>query len=161
MVINFSPPIEIYSPDINTQLVVSEIILLVGFFTCGIKGRGEPIETQTGIAFSILNRVARPAWWGNDVMSVIFKKWQFSSLTDPNDKQLTTWPASTDKSWIQCLQVACDALDGVSVNPVPGADSYYDISIPPPKWATDDCFVAQIGKIRFFDLNHDIEHPRP
>ena len=121
------------------------------------EARGEDKETQAGIAHVVLNRVKRPSWWGSDVMDVIFKKWQFSSLTDPKDKQLTTWPKARDKSWAQCLLLADDALAGTLKNPVPGADSYYDVSIPAPKWATKENFVSQIGKVRFFNLDHDIE----
>lgn len=121
------------------------------------EARGESPEVQAGIANVILNRVARPSWWGNDIMSVVFKKWQFSSLTDPNDAQLTTWPNTSDGSWLQCLDIACNAIDENISNPVRGADSYYDISISAPKWATDDTFVVQLGRVRFYDLDKDIE----
>ena len=121
------------------------------------EARGESAQVQAGIAHVILNRVRRPSWWGRDVMSVLFKKWQFSSLTDPRDKQLTTWPTSTDPSWQQCLKIACDVVDGQITNPVPGADSYYDISIPTPNWATSQTFVAAIGRVRFYNLDRDIE----
>ncbi|HBI15006.1 MAG TPA: hypothetical protein DDY20_05760 [Desulfobulbaceae bacterium] len=89
------------------------------------------------------------------MMSVVFKKWQFSSMTDPRDRQLTTWPATNDPSWRQCLSIACASIDGDLPNPVPGADHYYDISIPPPKWAAAARFVSQIGKVRFYDLERD------
>jgi len=121
------------------------------------EARGETTDAQIGVAFVILNRVKHPGWWGTDIQSVIFKKWQFSSFTDPNDKQLTTWPSSTDISWNKALQIANDTIDGITVNPVKGADSYYDISIPAPKWTTPDTFVAQLGRIRFYNLDHDIE----
>lgn len=121
------------------------------------EARGESKEVQAGVAHVILNRVRRPSWWGRDVMSVVFKKWQFSSLTDPRDKQLTTWPETNDRSWQQCLQVVADVVDGRLKNPVPGADSYYDISIPAPRWATDKDFVAMIGRVRFYNLDHDVE----
>ena len=121
------------------------------------EARGESAKVQSGVAHAVLNRVARPSWWGRDVMGVIFKKWQFSSLTDPHDRQLTTWPASDDRSWQQCLQVAGGAIAGAIPNPVPGADSYYDLSIPPPKWADPQRFVAQLGRIRFYDLDQDYE----
>lgn len=121
------------------------------------EARGETNEVKIGIAHVVLNRVSRPSWWGNDISSVLFKKWQFSSLTDPNDRQLTTWPSTSDKSWQQCLDIAVSVLSGLTNNPVPGADSYYDISIPSPKWATKDVFVKQIGRVRFYNLDRDIE----
>ena len=133
------------------------------------EARGESYEGKAAVASSIMNRVARPSWWGHDLLSVIFKKWQYSSMTDPKDKQLTTWPQKYAVDWIECLQAASNAVDGIagalvaatraSENPVPGADGYYDISIPPPKWATPETFVKQIGKLRFYNLDRDFELP--
>ena len=121
------------------------------------EARGESYTGKAAVASSIMNRVARPSWWGNDLMSVIFKKWQYSSMTDPKDKQLTTWPRKTAVDWLECLLVASNAVDGIVENPVPGADGYYDISISPPKWATAETFVKQIGKLRFYNLDRDVE----
>ena len=121
------------------------------------EARGEPHEAKLGVAFSLMNRVARPSWWGRDVLSVATKKWQYSSLTDPKDRQLTTWPGPAEDAWLECLEIAGHVLEDKVRNPVPGADSYYDISIPPPKWADPACFVGQLGRIRFFDLDKDYQ----
>lgn len=121
------------------------------------EARGESYLCKTAVASSIMNRVSKPSWWGIDLMSVIFKKWQYSSMTDPKDKQLATWPQKYAVDWIECLQAASNAVDGISENLVPGADGYYDTSIPPPKWATPDTFVKQIGRLRFYNLDCDIE----
>ena len=121
------------------------------------EARGEALDAKRAVASCILNRVHKPGWWGNDIMSVVFKKWQFSSLTDPKDPQLTTWPRSGDPSWTQALMVADAILNGIMSNPVPGADSYFDISITAPKWADDKLFVAQIGRLRFYNIDRDVE----
>lgn len=121
------------------------------------EGRGEPIDGQIAIAMSVLNRVHKPCWWGNDVLSVLFKKWQYSSLTDPRDKQLTIWPSKKDEVWKQCLRVASDAIYGISKDPAPHADSYFDDSIPAPKWATNDKFVCKIGRLTFYNIDMDTE----
>ena len=121
------------------------------------EARGEPYPVKVGVACSILNRVQRPSWWGSDVMSVVTKRWQYSSMTDPHDPQLATWPQPSDASWWDCLQIACAALDGRLMHPAPGADSYYDVSIAAPQWADPARFVAQLGKIRFYDLDRDHE----
>jgi len=91
-------------------------------------------------------------------MSVVTKKWQYSSMTDPHDQQLTTWPSDNDPWWAACIVAAKNVLCGYAPNPVLGADSYYDVSIPPPAWAEQSKFVAQIGRIRFYDLDGD--HPQ-
>ena len=121
------------------------------------EARGESDECKEAVAMCIMNRVQRPSWWGKDIMSVCFKKWQFSSLTDPKDPQLTTWPDSNDKSWKACLKIATQAIYGWLEHPAPGADHYYDISIKAPYWADEKKFVKQIGRIRFFDLDEDVE----
>lgn len=119
------------------------------------EARGESVDGKTAVAYCILNRVSRPGWWGNDILSVVFKKWQFSSLTDPRDPQLTKWPLSNDPSWEESLAVAEGVISGGFKNPVQGADSYYDISIDPPKWANDGIFVKQIGRLRFYDVDKE------
>ena len=121
------------------------------------EARGELHEAKVAVACSIKNRVDRPSWWGSSVLEVLFKRWQYSSVTDPSDPQRVTWPSSTDGSWWECMQIARDVLAGAVANPVPGADSYYDTSIPAPKWADPAKFVRQVGRIRFFDLDSDHE----
>lgn len=123
------------------------------------EARGEMHLTKIAVMFSILNRVYRPCWWGTDVTSVLFKKWQYSSLTDPRDKQLTTWPKSDDPTWQECLEIACGVIcgDTTFLNPVPGADSYYDDSISAPAWTTKARFVKKIGRISFYDVDLDYE----
>jgi len=121
------------------------------------EARGESVECQTAVAYSIMNRVERPSWWGKDVQSVITKKWQYSSMTAPQDPQLSTWPKSESLSWQECFRATVNVLNEDVKNPVPHADSYFDISIPNPVWATDDKFVKQIGRIKFYNIDMDVE----
>lgn len=118
------------------------------------EARGESDECRTAVAYSILNRVRHPGWWGKTILAVIAKKWQYSSMTDPNDPQLTTWPQYSD-DWFECLEIANDVIDGTLPDPAPGADSYYDCSIKPPKWATPNKLVRVIGRISFYNLDGD------
>jgi N-acetylmuramoyl-L-alanine amidase len=120
------------------------------------EARGEGTECMTAVAHSIMNRVNNPKWWGKDVTSVVTKKWQYSSMTDPKDRQLTTWPG-LDPWWSMALVIAAGVYDGTIKNPAPGADSYFDISIPNPIWATADKFVTQIGRIKFYNMDKDTE----
>jgi len=121
------------------------------------EARGESIECQTAVAYSIMNRVERPSWWGKNICDVLFKKWQYSSMTAPTDPQLAKWPKTEEVSWQQCFEISKEVLSGYTENPVPGADSYFDISIPDPVWATPDKFVAQIGRIKFYNIDMDVE----
>jgi len=121
------------------------------------EARGEGAKAMLAVGFSIMNRVKRPSWWGNDLISVISKKWQYSSMAAPGDPQLILYPTLGDSSFDQALETAQMVIDGKALNPVPGADSYYDDSIKPPKWATKDTLVAKLGKLNFHNLDKDIE----
>lgn len=121
------------------------------------ESRGESFEAKCAVAHSIINRVNHPKWWGNDIQSVIKQPYQYSSMTDPNDKQLTNWPSRSDKSWHECLQAAAAVIDRAVPNPVPGADSYFDDSIKPPYWAKDEMFVGKIGRLNFYNVDCDHE----
>ena len=122
------------------------------------EARGQSEECIAAVVHSIMNRVNRPKWWGDDILSVIFKKWQYSSTTDPKDKQLTTWPEKKPRvSWDKCMRIVEGVLNGCIPNPAPGADSYFDDSIKPPYWAEPDKFVVKIGRVYFYDLDQDYE----
>jgi N-acetylmuramoyl-L-alanine amidase len=126
-------------------------------FVAWREARGETREVKLGVVFSILNRVASPKWWGTDISSVVIKPWQYSSMTNPHDLQLTKFPLLSHASWLESLQVAIEAYDGCAANSCPGADSYHDVSISAPGWARPEAFVCQLGRIRFF--NTDGDHP--
>jgi N-acetylmuramoyl-L-alanine amidase len=121
------------------------------------EARAEPRAGKVAVGYSILNRVERPAWWGRTLLEVVTKKWQYSSMTDPGDVQLTKWPTSYDATWLECLAAASEVLARIAPNPAPGADSYYAVSIAAPKWATADTLVAQVGNHRFHNLDRDVE----
>ncbi len=128
------------------------------------EARGEPFETKVAVAHSILNRVEHPQWWGKMLGGVIRKAWQYSSVTDPNDPQLTKWPDDTDASFEECLNVCYGVLDGLYHNPFRGSDSYYDDSLQGdqrPKWAKEhpERFVGKSGRINFYNMDCDIEEP--
>jgi len=118
------------------------------------EARGETDDVIKGVANVIMNRARKQF---TNLISVVTKPWQFSSLTDPKDRQLTTWPKENDPSWLKCLTLANDLIEGTLANPVGGADHYYDISMKtPPAWADENKFVAKLGRIRFFNLIKDV-----
>ena len=121
------------------------------------EARGASRPAKIAVAQSVLNRVHHPKWWGRDLSEVATKKWQYSSLAAPGDPQLIIWPLASDASWQEALDVADLVLSGAGPNPAPQADSYFDTSISPPKWATADKFVVQIDNLMFYDL--DGSHP--
>lgn len=124
------------------------------------EASNQPRAAKLAVGYCIKTRVAHPKWWGSDVMSVVFKKWQFSSMTAAGDPNLVRWPSRIDPSWIESLAVADTVLtaDLFAANPVPGADSYYDSSIAPPAWTMGARFVGEIGALKFYDVGRDFEH---
>ncbi|MDF2457674.1 MAG: hypothetical protein K0S79_90 [Nitrospira sp.] len=121
------------------------------------EARGEGRECLIQVGCTARDRVDHPKWWGKDYISVLTKKWQYSSLTDPKDRQLTTWPAANDHIFEECLTLAGQIIDR-TINPLlKGADSYYDASIAPPAWATPDKLVGRIGRITFYNIDGQTE----
>lgn len=117
------------------------------------EARGESDLARLAVGYTVVERIRSGAkWWGDDVLSVIACKWQYSSFTDPRDKQLTTWPRSTDLAWQKCLSIADMVLSGAVTNPAAGADSYFDTSISAPNWATPERHVIDIGRLKFYKV---------
>ncbi len=121
------------------------------------EARGEEYECKLAVACSIMNRVNRPSWWGRTLLEVITKKWQYSSMTDPKDRQLTTWPRAYDDQWLECLRIAREVLMGHVPHPAPGADTYHDDSITTPASWGGPVLVRKIGHILFFNMDRDVE----
>lgn len=98
------------------------------------EARGEPIEGQLAVAWVVLNRVAKPGWWGGNLREVLTKPWQFA----PPAKNATE----------TALAVAALAVAGHTLDPVDGSTHFH--SGPAPDWADDLTFVRRIGGHSFF-----------
>ena len=128
------------------------------------EARGASREAKIAVAWSLMDRVEHPGWWGTDISSVATKREQYSSLTHPGDPQLArAWPLLNDASWLECLGVAYDVIHGDAPKQFPTADSYFDSSMPkPPYWADEKYFCGEIksphgNTLRFYNLDHDYE----
>jgi len=119
------------------------------------EARGEVYQAKMAVAFSVLNRVKNPKWWGTSLGAVVAKKWQYSSMAAPGDPNLILYPLPHDLSFHDTLSAVNAVLFNSPINQTAGADSYYDLSIPPPKWAKPEQFVKQIGAFRFFNTDGD------
>lgn len=117
------------------------------------EARGETRAAKIAVAFSVLNRVHNPKWWGTTLGAVIAKKWQYSSMAAPGDPNLIQYPLPNDLSFVDSMSAVNAVLASGSINPVAGADSYWDDSIARPKWATDANFVRKIGSFSFHDTD--------
>lgn len=114
------------------------------------EARGEPFVVKVALAYSLFERVKLGGWWGSTLAEVTTHRNQYSSMTIKGDPNTVVWPAANDPAWLECHNALNAANEESIVNPAPKATSYYDISIAPPEWATDDLFVGQCGRLRFY-----------
>lgn len=122
-------------------------------FVAWREARGESDEAKLGVMWTVLNRAANPKWWGDSISTVVTKPWQYSSLTDVRDRQLTKWPTEKDDSWATCLALAIECLAEHTEDPTGGATHYFDDSIAPPYWAKPEAHTVKLGRLNFYKLD--------
>lgn len=118
---------------------------------CG-EARGEGDQGMIAVANVVMNRVAKPCWWGKTIRQVCLKPYQFSCWLhdDPNypiienlNEQFSIY---NDAVCLAKQVMAGDIPDNTN-----GATSYYAKSMAePPSWAADKTPCAVIGNHLFF-----------
>jgi len=126
------------------------------------EARGESYDAKVAVASTVMNRVKKAGWQGKTVVDVVTKKWQYSSMSDPNDRQLTTWPEVNSQAFADCLYIATQAVEGKLIL-VPWIDHYFDDSLKGdaiPKWAKEHPlrFRIKLGRLNFYDLDQDVDN---
>ena len=122
------------------------------------EARAESLQGMEAVANVVLNRVrvARAKggkyWWGNDVISVCQKPYQFScwNRSDPNYKKLI---AVTDqnKVFVTCQRIARRAVQGVLKDHTHRA-THYHADYVMPYWAEGEPPTVIIGRHIFYKL---------
>lgn len=121
------------------------------------EARGEGAEGMEAVAHIIMNRVSISEkrggyWWGNDVISVCQKPYQFScwNRSDPNYRKLQD---VTDKDihFATALRIARRVLAKTSADITGGATHYHERSIM-PYWAKGEVPTRTIGRHIFYKL---------
>jgi N-acetylmuramoyl-L-alanine amidase len=89
------------------------------------EARGEPAEGRQGVASVVMNRVAKPCWWGKNVRDVCLARKQFScwNENDPNRAVIMEVTAD-DPIYANCLDISEQAINGNLIDNTGGADSY-------------------------------------
>ena len=104
------------------------------------------------VASVVLNRMANPAWWGNDICSVCLHPYQFScwNENDPNRAIISTVDAS-DAIFSMALTIAQSAVNGTLEDQTGGATFYCTLASN-PDWAQGQtpCFTYKDHK--FYNL---------
>ncbi len=121
------------------------------------EARSEPHEGLEAVASVVLNRVAisarkRKYWWGNGVIGVCQKPYQFScwNRDDPSYKRLINVTAS-NKHFATALRVARRAVIGALPDNTHGA-THYHADYVDPYWAVGELPVKTIGRHIFYKL---------
>lgn len=125
------------SKSVNERLAALDDTQLLALCIWG-EARGEPVIGQLAVTHVVLNRVARPSWWGHDVRSVILKEWQFSYFNS----------RSPGPGLVQ-LAIAELALGKLTLDPTLGATHYHAVGMT-PDWTRFMRHVVDIGKHRFY-----------
>ncbi|MDE1901535.1 MAG: cell wall hydrolase [Alphaproteobacteria bacterium] len=116
------------------------------------EARGEGNMGMVAVACVIMNRVKHGGWWGNDVLSVCQKPFQFScwNENDPNREKLIAVDG-TDTQFVEATAIAVRVSAGDYTDLTNGADSYYDRRMAtPPIWAANLVPTASIGHHIFY-----------
>lgn len=124
------------------------------------EARGEPLDGKVAVAHVILNRAridlrgdGKADWWGDDVIAVCLKPWQFScwNPSDPNVAAIAKIMPN-DPVWLECLK-AVELADTAEYDPTRGATHYIAESLPShmkPNWAIGRAPIVQIGRHLFY-----------
>lgn len=118
------------------------------------EARGEPEQGMLAVAQVVMNRVrARRGYWGNTVVEVCRKPFQFScwNANDPNLPAMLTVDLRQPQ-FARALRVAGDALSGTVADPSRGATHYHSRWMSPfPRWVRGRRHCAAIGNHLFYD----------
>jgi N-acetylmuramoyl-L-alanine amidase len=115
------------------------------------EARGESNEGLQAVASVILNRAARPGWWGDSVDSVCLHPFQFScwNKRDPNRAKLLA-VGETDTAFAECVAIEEAALASGLEDKTDGATHYHTASTM-PKWAVNRAPCRIIGHHLFYN----------
>lgn len=109
------------------------------------------------VANVVCNRVRRGGWWGDTILTVCLKPWQFSSwnallpgqVRDANFEVMVD-ATIADPSYANALAIAGMAVAGKLLDITDGADSYYELGTPAPTWTAKAVQLSDIADQRFY-----------
>lgn len=111
------------------------------------EARGEGHDGMRAVIHVIANRAsAGSKSWAQ----IVYARLQFSSMTYPQDPQLTNVPVSPDPQFEDCYAVASAVQAGQDFDLTDGATNYFADSIPMPSWAASMTETVKIGHQTFY-----------
>jgi N-acetylmuramoyl-L-alanine amidase len=117
------------------------------------EARGESDKGKIAVAWVVQNRAAAGGWWGDDIVEVCLKPYQFSCWNprDPNRSKLEILNSRGNPLFQICLDIASYVLTGKTPDPTKGANHYHADYVK-PNWAKSANFTVQIGRHLFYKL---------
>lgn len=115
------------------------------------EARGEGRPGMQAVASVILNRAARPGWWGRGIAEICLKPAQFSCwlAADPNRHKLDAVGAD-DAAFATAREIAALALAGRLADYTFGATHYHAVDTA-PAWARGHVPCVVIGRHAFYN----------
>lgn len=111
------------------------------------EARGEGVDGMRAVGHVINNRaIALNKSWAQ----IVYAKLQFSSMTYPQDPQLSNVPTVPDTEFVQACQITDAITAGTDPDLTGGARYYFADSIPTPDWAKNMVETSKIGRQTFF-----------
>lgn len=121
------------------------------------EARGEGNEGMAAVACVVMNRVRVAKdrgnyWWGNDVVFVCQKPYQFScwNRSDVNYQKIVS-VTEEDRAYARAVCIAEEAIDGVAPDLTNGATHYHAKSVS-PYWSKGLTPVFDLGNHLFYRL---------
>jgi len=116
------------------------------------EARGEGVVGMHAILNVIAHRVAKPGWWGRDIESVC-RPVQFScwNANDPNRAKALS-VTDEDPLFRSAMTLSGRMIEANLPDVTNGADSYFALGIPLPRWAAGRKPVKVIGHHAFYRL---------
>jgi N-acetylmuramoyl-L-alanine amidase len=138
--------------DYKTQTTVSPDIDILARTIYG-EARGESDAGKAAVAWVIKNRAEAGGWWGDDIVEVCLKPYQFScwNRNDPNRSVIEKLSAKGNPLFLKCVDIAREVLARQISDVTQGANHYHADGVK-PKWAIDKYFTVAIGNHRFYKL---------
>lgn len=123
------------------------------------EARGEGSSGMQAVAQVILNRLAISKelgsyWWGNDVVQICQKPFQFScwNKDDPNRAKLIQLSADDDIYFVTAMRIARRALAATLGTDVTEGATHYHAAGISPYWVKDNKASSVLGKHIFYRL---------
>jgi spore germination cell wall hydrolase CwlJ-like protein len=117
--------------------------------TIWMEAEGEPFEAKLGVAETIRNRAAQHYLSDGTMLGTVLWPLSFSGWNAHGSRRIRALGVpDTDPVMVECLTAWEQARAGSGL--LPGVLNFYSVDIQAPDWATDDRFIAQYGRIKFF-----------